>query len=62
MRGEGPQREKGEVECGQALSTMCFCMLSGAAKLGLLCELYTRNKKDMSKGEKHEVLEYVRGR
>ena len=27
-----------------------------------MCELYTRNKKEMSKTEKTEVLEYVRGR
>ena len=27
-----------------------------------MCELYTRNKKEMSKKEKTEVLEYVRGR
>ena len=41
---------------------MYVCMYVGAVKLGLLCELYTRNKKEMSKDEKHEVLEYVRGR
>ncbi len=35
---------------------------TGAAKVCLMCELYTRNKKEMSKKEKHEVLEYVRGR
>ncbi len=27
-----------------------------------MCELYTRNKKEMSKTEKNVVLEYVRGR
>ena len=44
------------------LSNLMFDNLLGAAKLGLLCELYTRNRKEMSKKEKQEVLEYVRGR
>ena len=35
---------------------------AGAAKFGLLCELYNRNKKEMTKKEKQEVLDYVRGR
>jgi len=39
-----------------------YCFGTGMAKLGLLCELYTRSKKDMTKEEKHEILEYVRGR
>ena len=40
----------------------CILWTAGAAKLGLMCELYNRNKKEMSKAEKHEVLEYVRVR
>ena len=40
----------------------CVLWTAGAAKLGLMCELYNRNKKEMSKAEKHEVLEYVRVR
>ncbi len=41
----------------------CFAVFpAGAVKLALICELYTRNKKEMSKKEKNEVLEYVRGR
>lgn len=32
------------------------------SKFFLLCELYTRNKKEMSKPERQEVLEYCRGR
>ena len=37
-------------------------ILSGATKFGLLCELYTRNKKEMSKPERQEALDYLRGR
>ncbi len=43
-------------ECGFVLLHI------GAVKFGLLCELYSRNKKEMSKPEKLEVLEYVRAR
>ena len=35
---------------------------TAVTKFGLLCELYTRNKKDMNKAEKQEVLEYLRAR
>lgn len=37
-------------------------IISGATKFGLLCELYTRNKKEMSKPERQEALDYLRGR
>lgn len=43
-------------------SLNCVSLVSAATKFGLLCELYTRNKKEMNKKEKHEVLEYMRGR
>ena len=48
--------------------SLCLCVhvynvhYSAVTKFGLLCELYTRNKKDMNKAEKQEVLEYLRGR
>lgn len=41
---------------------VCMCVYIAVTKFGLLCELYTRNKKEMSKSEKQEVLEYLRGR
>ena len=54
---------------GRACERMCvwrreddLLLLAGGAKLGLLCELYTRNKKEMSKSDKREVLDYLRAR
>ena len=41
---------------------VCMCVCTAITKLGLLCELYTHNKKEMKKSEKQEVLEYLRGR
>ena len=43
----------------------CYRRLLLAAvvvKFCLLCELYSRNKKELSKSEKQELLEYCRGR
>ena len=41
---------------------VCMCVYTAITKFGLLCELYTHNKKEMNKSEKQEVLEYIRGR
>lgn len=41
---------------------LTFCVSTAITKFGLLCELYTHNKKEMNKSEKQEVLEYIRGR
>ena len=38
------------------------CVCAVVTKFGLLCELYTNNKKEMNKSEKQEVLEYLRAR
>lgn len=50
------------VKVTYAIKQLAKEAAAGAAKVCLMCELYTRNKKEMSKKEKHEVLEYVRGR
>ena len=39
-----------------------MCVYTAITKFGLLCELYTHNKKEMNKSEKQEVLDYIRGR
>ena len=58
-----------EAAVSECTSPVCVCgcklMVDSSAvvtKFCLLCELYTRNKNEMSKAEKQEVLEYVRGR
>ena len=36
--------------------------LIGGAKLCLLCQLYTSNRKEMGKADRKEVLDYLRAR
>ena len=34
----------------------------GGAKFSLLCQLYTRNRKEMGKADSRDVLDYLRAR